>query len=399
MRLAICFTNFGPYHLARLRALARALANQGDELIAYETAGIETKYAWARSKAEEPFRWVTLFPGRALEEVPAAECKRVMGATLDRDQPDAIAAVGYVRPEGLRMLSYARRRRLPSILMSESQEIDHPRVWWKERVKRSRVSRFSSGVVGGPRHRDYLAKLGLPAERITLGYNAIDHEYFARVSQGEFGNREGLPPRPYFVAVNRFVPEKNLLTLVDAYAKYRSEVGEGAAWDLVLCGGGPEEQALRARISAHGIDAYLHLPGFLQVEVLPRWLANASAFVHPSLMEPWGLVVNEAAACSLPLLVSDRAGSVETFVPGDRSTGRRLDPNSVEQMANALVWMTTRTDSERWNMGRAAYEIAREWGPARFAQATLDALEIATNHVARGWPRSGSSKTLQSSSH
>jgi glycosyltransferase involved in cell wall biosynthesis len=194
------------------------------------------------------------------------------------------------------------------------------------------------------------------------------------------------------------VREKNLLTLVDAYANYRDEVGAGAAWDLVRCGGGPEAEAIRARISDHRIEPYVHLPGFLQVEALPRWLANASAFVHPSLMEPWGLVVNEAAACSLPLLVSDRAGSVETFVPGDRSTGRRLDPNSVEQMANALVWMTTRTDSERWNMGRTAYEIAREWGPARFAQATLDALEIAMSHVARGWPRARSSSTLHSSS-
>ncbi len=72
--------------------------------------------------------------------------------------------------------------------------------------------------------------------------------------------------------------------------------------------------------------ANIHLPGFLQAGELPRWYAFASAFVHPSLLEPWGLVVNEAAACGLALLVTDRAGCVDTLVPlGERTSGARFD--------------------------------------------------------------------------
>ena len=63
--------------------------------------------------------------------------------------------------------------------MSESQEIDHPRTWWKEAVKRRRVTRFSSGLVGGPRHRDYLVKLGMDRSKIALGYNVVDNAAFA----------------------------------------------------------------------------------------------------------------------------------------------------------------------------------------------------------------------------
>ena len=63
--VSVCFTNFGPYHLARLRALASRLASRGDRLIAYEVAGTERTYPWRRSRCDEPFEWITLFPDRA----------------------------------------------------------------------------------------------------------------------------------------------------------------------------------------------------------------------------------------------------------------------------------------------------------------------------------------------
>ena len=46
MKLSISFTNLGPYHLARLRALGHVMEACGDRLIAYETAGREERYPW-----------------------------------------------------------------------------------------------------------------------------------------------------------------------------------------------------------------------------------------------------------------------------------------------------------------------------------------------------------------
>ncbi|MGZ3386014.1 MAG: glycosyltransferase family 4 protein, partial [Isosphaeraceae bacterium] len=62
MIFATCFTNFGPYHLARLRALASRLRERGDGLIAYEMAATERTYPWQRPKQTEPFDWITFFP-------------------------------------------------------------------------------------------------------------------------------------------------------------------------------------------------------------------------------------------------------------------------------------------------------------------------------------------------
>ena len=71
MKLAVCFTNFGPYHLARLRALAVRLRAEGSRLIAYEVASSEQKYPWCRSRSDEPFEWNTFFPHRTLETILA----------------------------------------------------------------------------------------------------------------------------------------------------------------------------------------------------------------------------------------------------------------------------------------------------------------------------------------
>jgi glycosyltransferase involved in cell wall biosynthesis len=379
--ISVCFTNFGPYHLARLRALAGLLRESGDRLLAYEVADRERRYPWTRERDDQPFEWITLFPGRALETISRHECARGMARSLERDRPEVLGIVGYARPESMAALTWARRELRPTILMSESQEIDHPRSWWKEAIKRRRVARFSGGLVGGPRHRDYLVKLGMPANRIALGYNAVDNAAFARRAEAarrSAHNVRGLLDLPYFLAVNRFVPEKNLVRLIRAFAHYRADAPARQGWDLVLCGDGPDERAVDEAIRTSGFAGSIHRTGFLQAEDQAPWLAHASAFVHPSLMEPWGLVVNEAAACGLPLLVSDRAGCVETLVPDpEGSTGRRFDPLDEEELAAALAWMASLPEADRFATGRRAAEVVDDWGPERFARGMIEAIELA----------------------
>jgi len=383
MKFAVCFTNFGPYHLARLRALAGLLATRGDQLIAYETAGDERTYPWERQAGEESFSRVVLFPNRTLEEIPAGACAEAITEALDRDQPDAVGVVGYVRPESLAMAHWARRARRPSILMSESQAIDRPRAWYKEMIKTRRVNLFDAALVGGPSHRDYLIDLGMPADRIALGYNAVDNPFYeARADHWRSApeSRAGMPEKPFFLSVSRFVAEKNLVRLIDAFARYRDRAEAGAAWDLVLCGGGPGVDEVIAAIDRSGYGHAIHRPGFLQADALSRWYAHAGAFVLASVSEPWGLVVNEAAAAGAPLLVSSRCGCAATLVPDpEGTTGARFDPLDVNQMAEKLAWMASRTDDDRQALGRRAREIAALWGPERFARGAVGAWEIARN--------------------
>jgi glycosyltransferase involved in cell wall biosynthesis len=385
MKLAISFTNFGPYHLARLRALGDVLEACGDRLLAYETAGREERYPWRASGGPESFDWITFFPGQSLEMLPRARCADAILAALDRDRPDAVAIVGYARPESMAALDWSQRQGRPTILMSESQAVDRPRIWWKESIKGRRVQRFSSALVGGPRHRDYLIGLGMPPEQIVLGYNAVDNDWFSHHVErirSKASRPSGLPEASYFLSVSRFVPEKNLPRLIQAFSAYRQRAPEGQVYDLALCGDGPgfDEVITAARLS--GFEHAIHFPGFLQADELVRWYAFARALVHASLSEPWGLVVNEAAACGLPLLVSDRAGCVDTLVPEPRgTTGLQFDPEDETALTAGLSWFASRPAADLRAMGQRAAEVVAEWGPDRFARGTIEALSLAFEAV------------------
>ena len=387
MILSVCFTNFGPYHLARLRALASALGERGDRLIAYEVAGQELRYPWSPTRLDEPYTWSTLFPDRILEAIEPAECRRAMVERLEQDRPDGLGIVGYVRPESMAAARWANLHGRPAILLSESHRVDRPRAWWKELIKRRRLRRFDAALAGGPAHRDYLANLGMPPTRVALGYNAVHNDFFANEAhrwRDSPDGRSGLPSKPYFLTVCRFVPEKNLVRLIGAFALYRQKCAAESAWDLVLCGDGPDSAEVDEAIARSGCGPAIHRPGFLQSDLLPRWYAHAGAFVLPSLSEPWGLVANEAAASGLPLLVSAHAGCAATLVPQtDGTTGSQFDPLDLDAITNKLAWMAELPEEARRAMGRRAAKVVSDWGPDRFAQGFLEALEIARTAVRR----------------
>ena len=83
--------------------------------------------------------------------------------------------------------------------------------------------------------------------------------------------------------------------------------------------------------AALGVSDTVHWPGFLQYEQLPAAYQFAGAFVHPARREPWGLVVNEAAAAGLPLLVGQHVGAACELVR-DGENGFLVNPDDVERV-------------------------------------------------------------------
>lgn len=378
--LAICFTNFGPYHVARLEALGLAFAETGGQLFAYEMAGTEEKYPWktADNPLSGSIRHFRLFPGRTLESLSSKECRQAVRSRLDQDQPTAIGAVGYVRPESLEMLRWGIQNKALRLLLSESQKIDHPRVWWKEAIKSRRVRRFQAGVVGGDSHRNYLAELGLPRDRVHLGYNAVGNNRIEEILQSA-GNSTKPADTSYFLTVCRFAPEKNLERLLEAYAAYVTGCKDGKPWRLVLAGDGALKEYLQQRAFELGVAPLCDWPGFLPLERLVPLYRDCGAFVLPSLSEPWGLVVNEAALCGAPLLISDRCGCVGTFVPKcGLPSGRVFDPTRPDELACQMSSIALLSLAARRLMGDSARSIACQWGPERFAQGVLSAVESAS---------------------
>jgi len=384
VRVAVVFHRLGPYHCARLEAAARHCDVTGIE-IAAETQ----EYAWSPVEGAAEYSRVTLFPGGDTRTMSAKQVSERVEDALQSCSPDAVAIPGWSENAAIGGLRWCAETGTPAILMSESTAHDDQRVRWREWVKQRIVDLYSTALVGGQRHIDYLVELRMPRDRIFTGYDVVDNDYFARSakkvrsSEMEVRKKYGLP-KNYFVASARFIPKKNLVTLLRAYAEYgqRSEVrsqesgvsGRMAPWDLVLLGDGPLKADLCRLIDDLRIRNRVLLPGFKQYEELPVYYALARAFVHASATEPWGLVVNEASASGLPLIVSNRCGCVPELV---QDNGFTFDPMNQHELASRLFEMASLSDDERDRLGHASRRIATNLRPNRFGEGLKRAATMA----------------------
>ena len=384
MRVAVVFHRLGPYHCARLEAAARHCDVTGIE-IAAETQ----EYAWSPVEGAAEYSRVTLFRGGDTRTMSAKQVSGRVKDALQSCSPDAVAIPGWSDNAAIAGLRWCAETGTPAILMSESTAHDDQRVRWREWVKQRIVDLYSTALVGGQRHIDYLVELRMPRDRIFTGYDVVDNDYFARSakkvrsSEMEVRKKYGLP-KNYFVASARFIPKKNLVTLLRAYAEYgqRSDVrsqesgvsGRMAPWDLVLLGDGPLKADLCRLIDDLRIRNRVLLPGFKQYEELPVYYALARAFVHASATEPWGLVVNEASASGLPVIVSNRCGCVPELV---QDNGFTFDPMNQRELASRLFEMASLSDDERDRLGHASRRIATNLRPNRFGEGLKRAATMA----------------------
>lgn len=374
MKVSIFFYNLDHYHLARCAALKALLHSRRGEISVYalrEKAPDRPVPGWHHELGE---------CGRVLNTSEAAinswsNVSKLLAA-LDRDRPDAVAIPGYSSWPCLAALAWCKVRGRTALLLSESQRRDLPRYPWKEWLKGQVVRRFDAALVGGRPHLDYVRELGLPERVIFTGYDVVDNRFWEteadRARRRRKSRRRQAWPERYFLAVQRFVPEKNLEGLLQAYGRYRSRAREGA-WHLVICGSGPLEGRIKGLVGELNLKGLVHLPGYQGAEALAAWYGLAGCLVHASSREPWGLVVNEAMAAGLPVLVSRSCGCAPDLVQ-EGVNGFAFAPGDLGELV-ALMERISSGEVDLQAMGQASRRIIAGWTPESFAQNLVQALE------------------------
>jgi glycosyltransferase involved in cell wall biosynthesis len=369
LQIAILFANYGPYHLARVASAYHACKSRGWNLFGIELARSEEEYPWQTQAEQFPCDIISVINDCPLEKSKPTDLFRKLISLLNQTNPDAIAIAGYARPAMLVALLWCLYQRKTAILLSETTENDEPRSWWKEKIKKLIITSYQAALVGGNPHKRYLIKLGMPTDAIFLGYDVVGNEVFYP------DQIKSLPSplnKPFFLAINRFVHKKNLPFLLSAYADYRKLAGD-QSWDLVLCGDGELRVQLEQQITNEAIQDYVHLPGFLQQQELLPYFAHASCFIHASIQEQWGLVVNEAMAAGLPVLVSNRCGCYEDLII-EGVNGFGFDPENVQQLTDLMLKISSEK-IDLQTMGNAALEHIQKFSPDYFAQGLIQAIE------------------------
>ncbi len=381
--VAVIFHHIGPYHHARLNAAADKLSVTGIE---WSARGYD---AWGAAEAPARYTRLSLFT-EAADYYPGGRRRREAFCwALEQANPDVVAVNGWNNFGSLAAARCCMEQGIPMVVMSESARGDEPRTLWKEIIKRRIVDLYAAALVGGQRHFEYLVELGMPRERIFTGYDVVDNDWFARRAieirnshlrrgyggQAAFEIRKKYAlPENYFLASARFIEKKNLSSLIRAYAEYREKWKGDTPWDLVLLGDGPMRDTLNTQLATLNLQAQVHLPGFKPYDELPVYYGLAKAFVHASTTEQWGLVVNEAVASGLPVIVSNRCGCVPELV---QDNGFTFDPANESELAERLLQMVSLSADERRRLGEASYRIAANFAPDRFGEGLKQAAAVA----------------------
>lgn len=378
MKVCVLSNHMGPYHWARAAASAATDA----DFTYIEIAGSQEKYPWAGAVRTGAVRHICLFPKATVEFVEESEIDRRLVEALEAAGPDAVLIPGYDRRWHRQAGRWARKRLVASVLCVDSWD----NAWGRRRnpvkewVKRRLVTRlFDAAFAAGERSARYAWSLGIPYHRIWRGVDVVGNDHFAagaQTARSEAGLRRTLDlPDDYFLYVGRLTGSKNPFGLLAAFVEY---LNEGGKWHLVMVGEGVLQEQIVARSNEPPLAGRVHVRPWAAYGELPVYYGLGRCFVLPSLWdETWGLVVNEAMAAGLPVLVSSQCGCMpELCING--LNGYVLDPRDPRQMADCMLCMSNGT-ADLAAMGEASRRIIANWGSDAWASSVLDCVARLTN--------------------
>ena len=293
---------------------------------------------------------------------------------------DAVLVSGYFYASAWISIAAAKWYGIPLLFITDSHSLHSWPVQskLKRRIKKVLVRTiFSLGEAllalssGGVEH---LRALGFSIDRIVLAPYVVDNSWWseqaAKVDRNAMRSLWKIPAEATVVLFcAKLQLWKGPLDLLEAFAW--ANVPNSY---LVFAGDGPERNSLERRASELGFAARVRFLGFLNQSQLPSAYCAADVFVLPSLFEPFGLVVNEAMLCGLPVVVSDRVGAKFDLVrPGEN--GYVYPAGNIDALAATLREILPNAE-ERARLGAAARRRMETWSPREFTESMVRAVQM-----------------------
>jgi glycosyltransferase involved in cell wall biosynthesis len=273
----------------------------------------------------------------------------------------AIFFLGWGTISSLLGIAACRMRGLPFFLFGDSS-------FWPKRdgVLRGAflrtLFRLAHGfLVSGEWNARFYEHYGAEPQRFFRVPWAIDNERFFAASaltaeeRGELRARYEIAPEQMAVVFSgKLLPRKDPLALLRAAAQSRHR----ARMKILFLGHGELRDEAERFAREHDVDA--HFAGFVNQTDLPKLYAMSDVFVLPSWDDPRATVVNEAMACGLPVIITDRCGpagdiarhgdNAFVFAPGDvTALAQHLDTLAADPELRRRMGARSRAIIEPWS--------------------------------------------------
>jgi glycosyltransferase involved in cell wall biosynthesis len=256
----------------------------------------------------------------------------------------AVILNGYRYISSLRTLNYCHRAGIPLFVRNDSnirgETLSTIKRWAKSRIYHWWMPRVSGIMSMGEYGDQFFLKYGADPARIYRVPYWPDYDQFARCDPARlerFFRQFGLDPgRRRLVYSGRFVPQKHVHLLIDAFAEAADQRPD---WDLMVVGEGHLGDELRRRVPERLRERFIWT-GFLNQQDCNLAYHAAEVLAIPSEREPWGVVVQEAMAAGLTVIASDAVGSARELVT-DNVSGRIFPVGNLEGLTRAILDVTS----------------------------------------------------------
>jgi glycosyltransferase involved in cell wall biosynthesis len=290
------------------------------------------------------------------------------------EPPAAAVLEGYGTPHFVVLAFLLQILRVPWVLRSDTSYSSRSerRSFLKRRLLSWMLNRARWLLPGGGRQREHLRRLGAPPERMSLGYMSVES---ARYAKREEASAPACPALPTaggsplrLVSIGRLIRRKGMDAAIFAVIRMKQL---GLEVRLEIAGNGPEQERLVDLAKEAGEQ--VSFLGRIDQSGIAQALGRADAFILLAKEEPWGLVVNEALAAGLPVIVGCDVGCADDLVRHGEN-GFLVDPEDPEQV-DAAIFSLARSSEMRKAMGQNSLKIAACWGPLERLGSTRRALE------------------------
>lgn len=215
------------------------------------------------------------------------------------------------------------------------------------------------GLPGGSKtHVSLFTHYGMNENRICLMPMVVDNDIF-RNSSPKKSNKFT------FIFVGRIIPEKNLEVLFQAFIK---GFNNNDKVELRIVGDG---NLLNTYLKKYDSYSSIKSVGTKHGQDLIKEYQQAHVFVLPSCSEQWGLVVNEAMAAGLPVIVSDQVGAAWDLVDG-RETGFIFKYDDPEDLKNKMLTLYNDPELYKRFSSNAYHRLNNEWNYDYYRQCLID---------------------------
>ena len=342
--------------------------NQNDSLLVVQIASIEKsrKDLGDLDNSIHQYPYKLLHEG-LLEEVSLIQRIKGILKAIKEFKPDVVNLTGYYDIASWTILLYCKFKGIKTILSNESTASDHQRNNIKEFIKSLIIEQFDGYFNFGTLSENYILSLGISSEKMLVKRNCVDNKVLkdiyekhllSRIEQQKLLNLAS----NNFIFVGRLIEYKNLFHFLEAFHSAQQKTKEN--WGVIILGDGALKANLQQFVKEKQIQKVSFQKGVSWQQV-PEYLALSDVLVLPSYSEPWGLVVNEAMACGLPVIVSEKCGCAVDLVK-NRENGFTFSPDNSEKLTNILLkFMNKEVDFER--MGKVSEQIIAEFSAEKVA--------------------------------